>query len=80
VLGITGWLIAHPTGVHERQRGVVQLLVGQVRFVHFVAAHVFAANFVFRLYWAFAGNDYANWRNFFRSRAHRFPRSATCSR
>jgi Ni/Fe-hydrogenase 1 B-type cytochrome subunit len=26
---------------------------------------VFTANFLFRLYWAFAGNKYANWRNFF---------------
>jgi Ni/Fe-hydrogenase 1 B-type cytochrome subunit len=38
---------------------------GEVRFVHFATAYVFTGNFAFRLYWAFVGNKYARWRNFF---------------
>jgi len=33
--------------------------MGYIRFFHFSAAYVFAAAFVFRLYWAFVGNRYA---------------------
>ena len=65
VLGITGWLIAHPPAFMSASEASFSFWFGQVRFVHFVAAHVFTANFLFRLYWAFAGNRYANWRNFF---------------
>ena len=38
---------------------------GKLRFVHFVTAYVFLANFLFRLYWASVGNKYTHWRNFF---------------
>jgi Ni/Fe-hydrogenase 1 B-type cytochrome subunit len=34
-----------------------------VRLVHFVAAYVFGLGFLARLYWFFAGNQYASWRS-----------------
>jgi Ni/Fe-hydrogenase 1 B-type cytochrome subunit len=37
---------------------------GWIRYIHFVAAYLFLANFVFRIYWGFVGNKYANWKNF----------------
>ncbi len=64
-LGVTGWLIAHPPGLLNSGEAGDNYWFGTVRFVHFAAGYVFMANFLFRLYWAFAGNKYASWRNFF---------------
>jgi len=63
-LGVTGWLIAHPPGLLNSGEAGDNFWFGKVRFVHFAAAYVFLANFLFRFYWAFAGNKYASWRNF----------------
>ena len=65
VLGVTGWLIAQPPVFLIGTEASFNDWFGQVRFVHFVAAYIFTANFAFRLYWSFAGNKYAHWRNFF---------------
>jgi len=35
-----------------------------VRFIHFLFAYIFFFNFLFRIYWGFAGNRYASWKNF----------------
>ncbi len=40
-----------------------QYIMGWVRFVHFVAAYAFTISVLSRIYWAFAGNEYANWRS-----------------
>ena len=32
--------------------------------MHFAAAYIFVFNFLFRIYWGFVGNKYAQWRNF----------------
>jgi Ni/Fe-hydrogenase 1 B-type cytochrome subunit len=37
---------------------------GTVRMIHFISAFVFFFNFVFRIYWGFVGNKFANWHNF----------------
>ena len=58
-LGVTGWLIAHPPGLLNAGEASGSFWFGTVRFVHFAVGYVFLANFAFRLYWAFAGNDYA---------------------
>lgn len=65
VLGATGWLIAKPPAFMISGEASFNYWFGQVRFLHFAAAYVFTANFAFRLYWSFAGNKYAHWRNFF---------------
>lgn len=65
VLGITGFLIAHPPALMSAREASFGFWFGKVRFVHFSTAFVFLANFLFRLYWAGAGNKYTHWRNFF---------------
>lgn len=35
-----------------------------MRYIHFVAAYVFAMSFIIRIYWTFAGNKYANLAEF----------------
>ena len=63
-LGVTGWLIAHPPGLLNAGEASGSYWFGLVRFLHFAVGYVFLANFAFRIYWAFAGNKYASWRNF----------------
>jgi Ni/Fe-hydrogenase 1 B-type cytochrome subunit len=63
-LCVTGYLIAHPPGFLNSGEAWSGFWFGKMRFVHFLAGYVFLANFLFRLYWAFAGNKYASWRNF----------------
>jgi len=65
VLGATGLLIAHPPAFMISREASFSYWFGLTRFIHFVAAYVFTANFAFRLYWSFVGNKYAHWRNFF---------------
>jgi Ni/Fe-hydrogenase 1 B-type cytochrome subunit len=42
-----------------------QFFMGWVRFVHFTAAYAFSVSVIARIYWMFAGNKYASWREFF---------------
>lgn len=42
-----------------------QFIMGQVRFVHFVAAYAFSVSVLARIYWMFVGNTYSSWREFF---------------
>lgn len=63
-LAVTGILIAHPPALMSSGEASDRYLFGSIRFTHFLAAYVFTGNFLFRAYWAFAGNKYANWRNF----------------
>ena len=63
-LGVTGYLIAHPPGLMNSGEASGSYWFGTNRFIHFAAGYVFLANFLVRLYWAFAGNKYASWRNF----------------
>jgi Ni/Fe-hydrogenase 1 B-type cytochrome subunit len=41
-----------------------QYVMGWMRFIHFVFAYAFTISVMSRIYWAFAGNKYANWRTF----------------
>ena len=63
-LGITGYLIGHPPALMNAGEASDSFWFGKVRFVHFTAGYLLLANFLFRIYWAFAGNKYASWRNF----------------
>jgi len=65
VLGVTGYLIAHPPAFMSVGEASSGYWFGKLRFTHFATAYVFLANFLFRLYWAGAGNKYTHWRNFF---------------
>ncbi len=73
VLGVTGLIMGSPPpwggpAVEASNR----YLFGSVRFVHFAFAYLFLLNFLGRVYWGFAGNDFARWKNFFpRTKAKR---------
>ncbi len=61
---ITGYLIGRPIAVQSSAEAYNSYWFGTVRFIHFVAAFIFFFNFLFRIYWGFAGNRYASWREF----------------
>jgi Ni/Fe-hydrogenase 1 B-type cytochrome subunit len=65
VLGVTGYLIAHPPALMNSGEANFSYWFGKLRFAHFLTGYVFLANFLFRLYWASVGNKYTHWRNFF---------------
>ncbi len=64
VLCVTGFLIGHPLAISYSTEAYQQYWFGTVRFLHFVFAFLFFFNFLFRIYWGFAGNGYARWTNF----------------
>jgi Ni/Fe-hydrogenase 1 B-type cytochrome subunit len=59
VLSATGLYIGFPFIYALKEN---ELIMSHIRFVHFVAAYVFMANFFIRIYWLFVGNTYAHWR------------------
>jgi len=63
-LCITGYLIGSPLAIKSGSEASFSYWFGTIRFLHFVAAFVFFFNFLFRIYWGFVGNKYANWKNF----------------
>lgn len=60
----TGFYIANPPALTSGKEASFQFLMGWMRFIHFVAAYIFFFNFLFRLYWGFTGNKWANWKQF----------------
>ncbi len=61
---ITGFYIANPLALINNQEAAFRYTTGWVRFIHFAAAYIFFFNFLFRIYWGFVGNKYANWKQF----------------
>jgi len=64
VLAITGFIIAEPPVFMSNVEAVDSYWFGTVRAIHFITAYIFLANAVVRIYWAFRGNFYSNWRAF----------------
>jgi Ni/Fe-hydrogenase 1 B-type cytochrome subunit len=64
VLSVTGYLIGRPLAIQGAAEASYAYWFGWIRFLHFASAYVFFFNFLFRLYWGFAGNAYASWKNF----------------
>jgi len=64
VLATTGYLIGSPLAIRSSSEASFQYWFGTVRFLHFLFAYIFFFNFLFRIYWGFVGNHYANWKNF----------------
>jgi len=60
----TGLMIGNPLALKSGGEAYASYWFGWVRFVHFAAAYIFFFNFLFRLYWGFVGNKYADWKNF----------------
>jgi len=61
---ITGYLIGKPLAIQLGREASFSYWFGTVRLIHFLAAFVFFFNFLFRIYWGFAGNRFAGWKNF----------------
>ena len=64
VLCTTGYFIGWPLALQTSGEASFSYWFGTIRFIHFVAAFIFFFNFIYRLYWGFVGNKYADWRNF----------------
>ena len=64
VLCATGYLIGNPPAMMSSAEASYRFFFGTIRFLHFAAAYIFVFNFLFRIYWGFVGNKYAQWRNF----------------
>jgi Ni/Fe-hydrogenase 1 B-type cytochrome subunit len=58
VLGITGYLIGSPPPSVGGEASA-SFLFGWIRYLHFAAAYILIAGFLFRVYWAFVGNSHA---------------------
>ncbi|MDX1314196.1 MAG: Ni/Fe-hydrogenase, b-type cytochrome subunit [Eudoraea sp.] len=65
VLAVTGFIIADPPAIMSGAEASDSYWFGTVRAIHFITAYVFLLSTIVRLYWAFQGNYYANWRRFF---------------
>jgi len=63
-LVVTGFMIGRPVVFPVAREASFSYYFGWIRFVHFVAAFVFFFNFAGRIYWGFAGNQYARWHQF----------------
>ncbi|MBK7788118.1 MAG: Ni/Fe-hydrogenase, b-type cytochrome subunit [Saprospiraceae bacterium] len=64
VLIVTGFYIGNPLALMSGKEASEVYTMGWFRYLHFAAAYIFFFNFVFRIYWGFAGNKYANWKQF----------------
>ena len=69
VLATTGLLIGAPLALVSGAEAWAGYWFGWVRLLHFTAAYLLVANLAFRIYWAFAGNRFANWKAFVPVRA-----------
>jgi Ni/Fe-hydrogenase 1 B-type cytochrome subunit len=63
-LAVTGYIIGRPLALVNASEASYSYWFGTARFIHFLAAFLFFFNFIFRLYWGFAGNAFARWHNF----------------
>jgi len=62
VLAVTGYIIADPPVIISGQDPTTIYWFGWLRFAHFASAFIFVATIMMRFYWAFVGNQYANWQ------------------
>ncbi len=60
----TGLIIGNPPAIMSGKEPSDAYWFGTIRFIHFAASYIFFFNFLFRIYWGFVGNKYANWKNF----------------
>lgn len=60
----TGFYIGNPLAVISSKEANSMFTMGWIKTIHFIAAYLFFFNFLFRIYWGFVGNKYADWKNF----------------
>ncbi|GAB6174160.1 Ni/Fe-hydrogenase, b-type cytochrome subunit [Paradesulfitobacterium aromaticivorans] len=61
VLFLTGIYIGGPI-LSPQAEAYQSFVMGQIRYWHGIAAYIFIANLLFRLYWFWAGNEYSKLR------------------
>ena len=66
----TGFYIANPLAILSSREASFRYTMGWFRFIHFIGAYLFFFNFLFRIYLGFAGNKYANWKQFIPTSKH----------
>lgn len=71
-LVVTGFYISDPLALTSNKEATSRYIMGWMRATHFIAAYLFFFNFLFRLYWGFVGNKYANWKQFIPTSARFF--------
>ncbi|HSK14456.1 MAG TPA: Ni/Fe-hydrogenase, b-type cytochrome subunit [Phnomibacter sp.] len=64
ILVATGLYISSPLAIQSSEEASARFAMGYIRTIHFMTAYLFVFNFLFRIYWGFVGNKYANWKNF----------------
>lgn len=64
ILIITGFIIADPPAINANVEAIHSYWFGYVRAIHMITAYVLIAVVIVRIYWAFVGNQFANWRNY----------------
>ena len=62
VLSVTGFFIGTPFSIGQ---SASDFSMGWIRFIHFTAAYLFTVSVMSRVIWAFIGNKYSGWREFF---------------
>ena len=65
VLIFTGFVIANPPAWSSTLEATNSFWFRYIRLIHFIAAYTIIAAFIVRIYWAFAGNQFASWKIFF---------------
>ncbi len=65
VLSFTGYYISNPYIAVSPREPYGAYFMGLMRYIHFVTAFIFVASVLLRTYWAFSGNQWANWRGLF---------------
>ena len=65
LLIITGLLISHPPAIMSANEASEQFWFGYIRKIHFMSAYLMVAVLLMRVYWAFKGNKYSEWKVFF---------------
>ncbi|MDR0234495.1 MAG: Ni/Fe-hydrogenase, b-type cytochrome subunit [Zoogloeaceae bacterium] len=58
VLAVTGYLIGKPLPTLTGE-AADHYMLGYIRYTHYIAAYIFVAGLIARLYWAFVGNRHA---------------------
>lgn len=71
-LAVTGFLIGNPQSFFNASEPYQQYTFGWIRFVHFASGYIFFFNLLFRLYWAFVGNEFSRWSNYLPYRKQQF--------
>lgn len=61
VLAFTGVYVGSPYLFAMNES---QMIMAKMRYAHMIAAYVFLASFLLRIYWMFAGNAYSRWNQF----------------